>query len=84
MVIFTKHALDKFVVLKRHKFSISKKQVLKAATKPELIDHSRAPLLIGQTPIDTTHVLRVVYKRENGNIKIITFYPGRKRQYDKR
>lgn len=84
MVIFTKHALKKFTVLKRHKFSVSKKQVLKAATKPELTDYSRTPLLIGQVSIDKTHVLRVVYKRENGNIKIITFYPGRKNQYEKK
>ena len=84
MIIFTKHALNKFALLKRHKVLVPKKVVLKAVTKPDLIDHSRSPLLIGQIQFDKNHVLRVVYKRENGNIKVITFYPGRKTQYEKK
>ena len=84
MVIFTKHALEKFKVLRNHRFSVLKKKVLEAVTKPDLIDHSRSPLLIGQISVDRTHVLRVVYKKENDTIKIITFYPGRKKQYEKK
>jgi hypothetical protein len=38
------------------------------------------PLLIAQKAIDEKHVLRVVFKKENGIIKIITFYPARKRK----
>lgn len=81
MILFTKHAEDKFTVLKRHKVKISKQQVLKAVDKPDRIDYSRLPLLIAQSQIDKTHVLRVVYKKEADNIKIITFYPGRTKQY---
>lgn len=84
MVIFTKHALEKFKVLRNHKFSVLKKKVVEAVTKPDLVDHSRSPLLIGQISVDRTHVLRVVYKKENDAIKIITFYPGRKKQYEKK
>jgi len=84
MVIFTKHAVDKFAILKKHKFLVSKKQVLQAVNKPDLIDRSRFPLLIGQIQFDKNHVLRVVYKKEYDHIKIITFYPGRIRQYEKR
>lgn len=83
MVVFTKHALNKFLVLKSHGVSISKNQVLKAIIKPDLIDRSRLPLMIGQIQIDKNHVLRVVYKKESEDIKIITFYPGRKNQYEK-
>ncbi|MDP3764597.1 MAG: DUF4258 domain-containing protein [bacterium] len=84
MVIFTKHALDKFTVLKKHEILVSKNIVIKAVTKPDTIDHSRSPLLIGQVRFDKSHVLRVVYKKEGGNKKIITFYPGRKTQYEKK
>lgn len=81
---FTKHAQEKFSVLKRHSFPITKKQVTDAVLKPDVIDHSRLPLYIAQKTIDDTHVLRVVYKRE-GRVKvIITFYPGRKSSYEKR
>lgn len=83
MIIFTKHAEYKFIILKRHKFLISKKQVIKTIECPDLIDRSRPFLLIAQRKIDRDYVLRVVYKQEFGIIKVITFYPGRRRQYEK-
>lgn len=82
MIYFTRHAREKFIVLKRHKFQVSKEQVEFAVQYPDVIDRSRIPLLIAQRKIDKLHVLRVVYKKEeNGLIKIITFYPGRTKQY---
>ena len=83
MIYFTKHAKEKFEILQKHKFSISKEQVTEAIKNPEKIDYSRSPLLIAQRKFDKTHVLRVVYKQEEGLIKIITFYPGRSKQYEK-
>ena len=83
MIYFTKHAEEKFVILIKHKFSISKEQVIKTITNYEKIDNSRLPLLIAQRKLDNTHVLRVVYKQEGDLIKIITFYPGRSKQYEK-
>lgn len=83
MIYFTKHAREKFQVLERHKFYISRSQVEQTITVPDLIDYSRLPLLIAQCKIDKGHVLRVVYKKEpKGLIKVITFYPGRVKQYD--
>ncbi|MDR3642431.1 MAG: DUF4258 domain-containing protein [Candidatus Doudnabacteria bacterium] len=81
MIVFTEHATEKFKVLKRHKFSVTKGQVLATVNNPDLVDYSRLPLLIAQKKIDRGHVLRVVYKQESGNIKVITFYPGRAKQY---
>jgi hypothetical protein len=82
MIIFTKHASDKFKELERHKFSISRKDVLDTLREPDLIDKSRLPLLIAQKTIDSKHVLRVVFKKERDIIKVITFYPGRIKQYE--
>lgn len=83
MIYFTKHALEKFEILERHNFTVLKKQILKIITNPEKIDNSRLPLLIVQGKFDKTHVLRVVYKKEGEIIKVITFYPGRSKQYGK-
>ena len=83
MIIFTKHAGNKFGILKRHNFSITEKQVLKALERQDLVDKSRLPLLIAQRKIDGRRVLRVVYKQEFGITKIITFYPARKKQHEK-
>ena len=84
MIIFTKHARDKFGVLAKHKFIVSEKKVLEVLNTPDLIDYSRLPLLIAQKKFDSTHVLRVVYKEEAGDIKVITFYPGRFKNYAKK
>lgn len=81
MIIFTKHAKDKFGILKRHKFLVSEEQVLATVAMPDLIDYSRIPLLVAQRKIDKNLVLRVVYKQERGTAKIITFYPGKSKQY---
>lgn len=81
MIIFTQHALQKFGVLERHGFIISEEQVLATITNPHKIDHSRSPLLIAQRKIDSTHLLRVVYRKEGNHRIVITFYPGRTKQY---
>ncbi len=84
MIIFTKHAKEKFAILRKHKFIVTRNQVLKTVKRPDLVDRSRLPLLIAQTTIDRTHVLRVVYKQEGETKKVITFYPGRRNQYEKK
>lgn len=81
MIKFTKHAEDKFAILKRHQFSVAKDQVIETVNDPDHVDTSRLPLLIAQRAFDKTHVLRVVYKVEFGVKIIITFYPGRIKQY---
>lgn len=83
MIHFTKHALEKFAILRRHGVIISKSAVMSAVIEPETIDHSRFPLKIAQRNFDKTHVLRVVYKEQGNTKMIITFYPGRKTQYGK-
>lgn len=80
---FTTHALRKFEVLRRHGFLISKRNVVKAVETPDRIDYSRLPFLIAQVDFDRRRVLRVVYKIEAGILVIITFYPGKKSQYEK-
>lgn len=83
MITFTKHAIEKFSVLTRHGFSVTEQQVLDVLHDPERIDYSRLPLFIAQRSIDDTHVLRVVYKKKQEEIRVITFYPGRKKQYER-
>lgn len=82
MIRFTKHAEKKFLVLARHGFRITKDLVILTVEEPEIIDPRRSPLLIAQRQIDYRHVLRVVYKEEDDDLVIITFYPGRRTQYE--
>lgn len=83
MVIYTKHAEEKFRILKEQGFVVQKRIIEETVKSPELIDCSQSSLLIVQKSIDEKHILKVVFKKENGIIKIITFYPMRKRRLKK-
>lgn len=80
---FTKHVLAKFSVLRRHGVRISRFEVIATVRAPKIIDYRRLPLFIAQKSLDAQRVLRVVYKIERKTVIIITFYPGRKSQYEK-
>jgi len=82
VIHFTRHVQDKFAILEAHHCSISQAQVIDAITNSDLVDRSRAPLLIAQKRLSATHVLRVVFKKEGNDIIIITFYPGRRKHYE--
>ena len=83
MIHFTRHAQDKFDILARHGVELSKDQVIQTVFYPDLVDkNTRFPLIIAQKELDKEHVLRVVYKQEDNIKSIITFYPGRKKQYE--
>ena len=81
---FTKHANEKFEVLSRHGVIISKKKVVDTVENPETVDYKRFPLLIAQSSLGKNRVLRVVYENKKNYIIIITFYPGKKAQYEKK
>ena len=83
MIVFTRHAREKFLLLKSHGVTVTEKQVRDALEVPYLIDHSRFPLLIAQIGFDAHRVLRVVYKQGSDIKTVITFYPGRRKQYEK-
>jgi hypothetical protein len=73
----------KFRILKEQGFVVKKKMVEKVINSPDAVDYSQSPLLIAQKSIDEKHILKVVFKKENGIIKIITFYPMRKKKLKK-
>lgn len=81
-IVFTKHALGKFIEFKKHGFNLTKIDVKKVIKKPEHIDEeSDHPKIIVSKSFNGKHILRVVYKLESGIIKIITFYPAEKGRY---
>lgn len=79
---YTKHAKKKFSDLAATGVKISPKDVLVTISKPENVDkESDYPKIIASRPLSPKHILRVVFKIENGRIIIITFYPARKGRY---
>lgn len=82
-IVYTKHAaVEKFDMLKKHKFTVNKKFIESVIKNPDHKDaESDKPKIIASKDIDQKHVLRVVYKREDDIITIITFYPAEKGRY---
>ncbi|OGY22855.1 MAG: hypothetical protein A2Y57_02875 [Candidatus Woykebacteria bacterium RBG_13_40_7b] len=82
-VVFSQHAKkDKFFILAKHKFNLNESDVIRVIENPEHEDReSNFPNIIASRGFDEKHVLRVVYRREDDIIKIITFYPAEKGRY---
>jgi hypothetical protein len=80
-VRFTRHAQKKFSVLAVHGFVVSEEQVRQTVLSPDRVEDYETEQ-IAQKRISDTHVLRVVYRRENDEILVITFYPGRRKRYE--
>jgi hypothetical protein len=82
---FTQHAERKFKLLLKYGVHISRRKIMDTLLSSEYVDYrTRAPLIIAQGPLDQNHVLRVVYRQEGNIMVVITFYPGRKSQYEKK
>ena len=79
---FTKHAISKFLKTRKAGFSITRKQIKQTIISAKRVEDRPDKTSIAMTVIDDNHVLRVVYRRENDIIVIITFYPGRRKAYE--
>lgn len=77
---FTKHAAEKFDVLKRYGFEIRKKLVINAILDPEHLEEKNNQFFATRT-IDSKHSLRVVYENRKDYLVVITFYPVRRERY---
>lgn len=78
---FTKHANEKLRLIRKTEFKISKKIIQNTFHNPLRVEDRYDGTFIASSLIDNLHILRVVYKRKDGIIVIITFYPGRRKSY---
>ena len=69
MLYFTKYAENKFDILNKYKVYITREQVENTINLPDKINKKGKYLAARKENI------KVVYKKENGMMKIITFYP---------
>ncbi|MCS6909394.1 MAG: DUF4258 domain-containing protein [Anaerolineales bacterium] len=80
-VRFTQHARDKFALLARHGFLVTEEQVVATLVSPDKIDYDLTPP-VAQKALTERHVLRVVFREEQGDLVVVTFYPGRRQRYE--
>ena len=81
-IVFSNHAEDKFSILQQHGFIITKDIISDAVKNPDIILPGYRNRKIAQKVIDENHIIRVVFEDFPDKIKIITFYPGRRKRYE--
>ena len=81
-IVFCSHAEEKFLILKKHRFQVTKKQVIDVLRKPDKIEAGYGGRHIAQKKISEGHVLRVVFEKAGKLETVVTFYPGRREYYE--
>jgi Txe/YoeB family toxin of Txe-Axe toxin-antitoxin module len=76
------HAEEKFEILRRHGFVVSKRQVRETLQRPEKTEEGFRGRNVAQRRISEKHVLRVVYEEGQREIRVVTCYPGRRSRYE--
>ena len=79
-VEFTLHAEDK---LKRlMKVGVTKEKVLEIIENPEKVVNGYYGRKIAQGLLSEDLILRIVYEESEGEIMVVTIYPGERRRYE--
>ena len=81
-IIYTKHSKDKLREKEARKFRINKIKIEEVVRNPKNLQQLRLVIrVVGN--LDMTHSLCVVYKlTDEGDVKIITFFPVQKGRYE--
>lgn len=81
-VVYTKHAIKKLKDLRELNIVVTKRLVSNLVKNPLRIDEvSDYPRKIIEGELDKNHILRVVCRKENDTIIVITFYPAKMGRY---
>lgn len=80
-VRFTTHAKEKIQLIQKYHFNVSEQTVISTIHTPIKSEIRSDGTIIVSSLLDLHHVLRVVYKKENDIIIVITCYPGRRKAY---
>lgn len=78
---FTGHASEKFEFLRKYGFVVTERDVKDAIAHPDRVDQ-RNNLTLAIKSLDDEYGLRVVYRRINDNIVVVTFYPVRRERFN--
>ena len=61
-IIFSSHANNKFGILRKHGFNVTRKMIVSAMETPDKIEMGYKNRKIAQKIIDERHVIRVVFE----------------------
>jgi len=79
-VRFTRHAKDKFEVVRRYGYDVDREKVVETVLSPDRLDE-RGDQRLAIKVLDENYALRVFYEVRKGYLVVITFYPVRRDRY---
>jgi hypothetical protein len=79
---YTTHTETKIKVLKRYGINYSKSQIEDVINNPENVEDTIKNRKIAQKGVNTDHLIRVIFEKEDNKVKVITFYPARRKRYE--
>jgi hypothetical protein len=82
LIRLTDHARRKFEVLRELGLKVEEHRVLEIVRKPSVVGRAWKDRFVATGPLSSTHVLRVIFEKQNGNITVVTFYPARRARYE--
>lgn len=77
MIYFTKYAAEKFDILRRHQFTLTREEVEDVLRSPDKVEKKNKLFFAKKETADGGE-LKVVYKKEDEIVKVVTFYPVKK------
>jgi hypothetical protein len=80
-VRLTRHAVEKLRLLSKHGLKIRRELVEQSVLEPERVIEGLGGRSIAEKRLDEQHVLRVVFVKEENQIRVITLYPARRGRY---
>ena len=82
MVLFTKHSEEKLKTKAAKRLKITRQRILRLLDKPLIEEQLPKGIIRAVGVLDQVHTLCIVYKWENGIMKVITFFPAKKGRYE--
>jgi len=81
-IIYTSHAENKFEILKRYGVTYTKTQIEDVLLHPDTVKESKKGRMVAQKAVSKTRLIRVIYEKRDNILKVITFYPARRKRYE--
>lgn len=81
-ITFTRHAKDKFPILKELGWRLTQVQIKKTIKQPKWRGSSRFGQETAMSLLDKKHILRVIFNRESDRIIVVTFHVARRGKYE--
>lgn len=81
-IIYTKHALEKFVVLEEEGWKITKWKIVRTIKNPQWTGESRFGQETVMSLMNDKHIIRIVLGKKGDIIKVITFHIARRGKYE--